>query len=511
MDKSHYEQKIQVLSHQNQRLAVQLEEKRRASKALENKVAKFEQKQEEYEQTVLCINRIWEQFTDSLAHLCTSLSGHADLPRPAGHAGIPTVRDPFLQRLVSDAASAKPILDAQKRLDAELTGVETALQDRARVCKEAMASVLDAVRALHSRQEALDRQLREAASADASAASQQLQAENQRLVAETAALRRDMDALRAQHSAASEQLRVSEDRRLEAEESIRRLQNELADTEQELSNVQKKYLTLKNAGPAPGAAPAGAGAAAAGAAGGGGGGGGAVSDGGAGSTTPGAAAAVEAGAGAGAGADAGAGAGPSSAGPSRQNSLVPGSALPGAGAGASGPGQTPVNGKSAGADPAEAADELQELQALLAKRSADLEKEREAHAKTRRCGWHVCTARHGTGARCGWVWCGRSACSSHAGLAPCQDAKTRRWVRHVRGTAQGQSLCSHVVLSWRRRVVRAGIGHSEDSSMRCCLLGGCWCRRNGRLCAHCGRVLSGDVGMHVARGSGPVHPTNHVG
>ncbi|EFJ46479.1 hypothetical protein VOLCADRAFT_92990 [Volvox carteri f. nagariensis] len=337
MDSKSTEQKLRVLTHQNQQLAVQLEEKRKTSKALEDKVAAYEQKEQEYEQTLLCVNRIWSQFTVAISHLCTSLAGHADLRPPATPSG---------------AAAAKPLLDAQKRVDAELTDVELALQERARGCKDALAAVLDAVRSIHTRQEELSARLREAvtvpqASSPSAAVQPLLQAENARLVSETTTLRRELDAVRAQHTCASEELRLAEDRRIEVEERIRQLQNELADTEQELSNVQKKYFTLKNSG--------------GGAAGGGAGGGGAA---------------------------VGGGTGGDGGGPSRQGSLL--AALPSAGGSGSGAAAANGAGGSAAAPAgvteggSDVLDEVAELQALLAKRTADLEREREAHLKTRR-------------------------------------------------------------------------------------------------------------------------------
>eukprot|EP00198_Chlamydomonas_reinhardtii_P003478 XP_001692814.1 predicted protein [Chlamydomonas reinhardtii] len=239
------EQKLQVLTHQNQRLAVQLEEKRKASKALEDKVSALEQKESEYQQTLLCTGRLWSQFTDSITHLCANMAGFAELRPPPAAEKAPSVRDPFVQRLVSDALQVKPLLDSQKRIDAELSDVEQALVERSRTVKDALGTILDAVRSVHARQDELSAQLRSsaaapaaaAASADASASAEALASENARLGNEASALRRELDGLRATASAAAEELRLSEGRRAEAEERIRQLQNELADTEQELSNA----------------------------------------------------------------------------------------------------------------------------------------------------------------------------------------------------------------------------------------------------------------------------------
>ncbi len=148
------EVRLQVLTHQNQRLAVQLEEKRKAFRTLENKVSNYESKEQAYEQTLLCVNRLWDQFLGSISHLCASLAGDADVKPPAPTDKAPAVKDPFLQRLVADwtTAQLKPVVDAQKRLDAELSEVEGALAERARGCKESLATVLDTIRSLHAKQ-----------------------------------------------------------------------------------------------------------------------------------------------------------------------------------------------------------------------------------------------------------------------------------------------------------------------------------------------------------------------
>jgi E3 ubiquitin-protein ligase BRE1 len=50
----------------------------------------------------------------------------------------------------------------------------------------------------------------------------------------------------AQHRTLTAQLQASDDRWLEGQEQIKKLQNELADAEQELSNVQRKLFTMRS-------------------------------------------------------------------------------------------------------------------------------------------------------------------------------------------------------------------------------------------------------------------------
>lgn len=63
------ESRIQVLSHQNQRLAIQLEEKRQNTKLLEDRLAGLEAREQEYAQTLLCVNRLWQQLDSDVLHM----------------------------------------------------------------------------------------------------------------------------------------------------------------------------------------------------------------------------------------------------------------------------------------------------------------------------------------------------------------------------------------------------------------------------------------------------------
>jgi E3 ubiquitin-protein ligase BRE1 len=323
------DQTVQVLTHQNQRLAVQLEEKRRDNRILEDKVAEYESKEAEYSQTLLSVNRLWEQLQSDLQHLaaaaCASDADGADEGKAgeaASNSGRPTASsssDPFLARLLCGtvpAATTKAVADGQRQLNGSRTEVEEALGERAVRTQQALSSVLEALRAAQKGREALAQQLADGSGDEA------LKQEHARLAQEVAAMRMRADHSYSEHRTRMEQLQLSSDRLLEAEGRIKKLENELADNEQQLSSFHRKYAALKEG---------------------------------------------------------------QAAGLEHQQSLPlkqePGQAG-GAGAGPSG---------AAGMEPAEAAargvglqEELQQLQALMDKRCAELEKEKESHNRTKR-------------------------------------------------------------------------------------------------------------------------------
>eukprot|EP00798_Chlamydomonas_sp_ICE-L_P003932 gene3932-14009_t len=244
-DKS-LEQKVLALTQHNGRLSVLLEEKRRESKVLEERVVKSEHRENEYVETLLTVDRIWDQLSQDIVTACSaSNNGVAeDDGKSAGAtttASSTSITDPFLRRLLraADPAALKPVQDACKKLDAGRGDVETALQDRAQGTKSALSKLLARVQEITDKQDATTAQLL-AMAPDAA-----LRAECKRLTSESGALRRQLDAGRALQRCMNEQMHSLESRHVQLEETLRKTQNELGDTEQELSNSQRKYHALK--------------------------------------------------------------------------------------------------------------------------------------------------------------------------------------------------------------------------------------------------------------------------
>lgn len=317
------EQRVQVLQHQNQRLAVQLNEKTKATRVLEDKVSDYEAKEQEYAQTLLCVRRIWDQVNSEVQHLAASSGLPEESPEREGSPSTPSaaaLTNPFLRRLLSrseDADARKEVADGQRALQSDASDVESTLQEQASATHAALAKLLSALHSLHASQQTLSEQLRNAPGSTDDA----LKQENERLAQEAGKLRQALDASRAKELTSQEGASHSEGRLLEVEERMRKMQDELADTEQELATANRKLATLKS---------------------------------------------QQAAAATGEGADGLGGAGGSMNGllASRQSSL--------AGALGTGP-SSELHG-----------DELLELQALLAKRTGELEKERETSARLSR-------------------------------------------------------------------------------------------------------------------------------
>ncbi|KAF5843039.1 hypothetical protein DUNSADRAFT_2652 [Dunaliella salina] len=240
MDKSSF------LQHQNTKLSAQLEEKRREHRVLQEKLNSFEGKEQEYAQTLLCVNRLWGELSHDLQHLCAS----AALPSPADANGgvedgargqgscskgapVPaSITDPFLRHLLAgaDARTMKEVADGCKQLEKEQTEVEQLLVARASGTKRQLTHLLKLIEQQHHHQKQSD---------SAHGEQEQQQQQNVRLQAQ-------VNHLVAQHRTLTAQLQASDDRWLEGQEQIKKLQNELADAEQELSNAQRKLFTIKS-------------------------------------------------------------------------------------------------------------------------------------------------------------------------------------------------------------------------------------------------------------------------
>lgn len=237
-------------------------------------------------------------------------NGDAEGGEPASSAvALPSsITDPFLRHLLSgaDARTIKEVADGCKQLEKDQTEVEQILVARASSTKQLLALLLR-----HVGHVPILQQQGEGANKQQAA---RLQAQINRHVAQNRTL--------------AAQLQAADNRWLEAQEQIKKLQNELADAEQELSNVQRKLFTMKSSSDL------------------------AVKE-----------------------AVAQAAAQPAMPGPGPAAASTPGGV----------PSSTP--GPPAPAVPEDLADELQELQHLLQKRTSELDRERELHTKTNRCAW----------------------------------------------------------------------------------------------------------------------------
>lgn len=242
MEAASEQQRLQVLTHQNQRLAVQLEEKRRETRQLESKVSDYESKESEYEATLLCVNRLWEQLQNDVRHLCTEACASVGAAETIKQElKQPAVADPFLARLLRGASTSasKAVVEGQRELEGMRTELEDTLVERASSTQEALGHVLDCIRQLHVQRMAWAQQRSDQSDDDA------LKEEHAKMSAEATSLRQQLSHSCAESRTAKEKIKLSEDRVLETEQRIKQIENELADKEQQLSSLQRKFAALK--------------------------------------------------------------------------------------------------------------------------------------------------------------------------------------------------------------------------------------------------------------------------
>ncbi|KAF8059995.1 HUB2 [Scenedesmus sp. PABB004] len=370
-------QQVQVLQFQNTKLSEQLAALKEQIAALDGSVTKHEEQRKAYADTLLCVNRAWEQLNADVALLleragaagpggaggppagdaAAAAAAAADgaAPPPSAAAGWEGA-DPFLERLLAGQpapAVGKAVKKAVAGYAGELSDVEAALHARAAATQAALGRLLDALRVAAADADARAAALRGAAP-DAA-----LSAANAALADEAARLRGQLDAAAALQRATAAQLAQAEDRAFAAEENLKSIKNDLADKEYALQAAQRKLQCAKQqqqqqaaAAPSGGATASGGGA-----------------GGGSGSGPPGSGACDGGG-----GSNGGAPPPP----PLGLASAPSSGALPDAAGAAEG-------APDAAAEVAELQAQLKDLQGLLEQRSADKDAEAAAHSKTQRC------------------------------------------------------------------------------------------------------------------------------
>ena len=159
----------------------------------------------------------------------------------------PSTNDPFLTQLLlgcsgstaangkSTLPSLKSITDDQKQINSNLTDVEEALAKKAASTQRSLSLVLSRVEGLWR-----SRNTSDAMEVDNPPSTSQ-EASSEALIA---SLRQQVAHGHSAYRTASDRAKIAEGRAMESDEQITRLRNELADTEQQLSSLQRKHATL---------------------------------------------------------------------------------------------------------------------------------------------------------------------------------------------------------------------------------------------------------------------------
>lgn len=244
------EQNIQILQFRNQKLSEQLKNLKQQLKTLDGNVSKHEEFKKQYSDTLLIVNRLWDQLNLDICSLSARCSGQPaeDLPAPA--ADLPDSWedfDPYLRRLLNgDASSQKQIKRNVQDYQQDLSEVEQALHARATASLLALSGLLDLIQRRQQTADAEVEALRQASSDDA------LRQANGQLQDEVSSLQQQLNAAQALQRSTQLLLKQAQDRAFEAAENLKSIKNELADTEYELSAAQRKLQRLEQQQPAAG-------------------------------------------------------------------------------------------------------------------------------------------------------------------------------------------------------------------------------------------------------------------
>jgi chromosome segregation ATPase len=233
-----HNQDIKVLKQKNIFLGEQLTSLKAQIKDLEGEKTRLEDHQKKYADTLLTINRIWQQLNGDITALCKRVGGpavasaaadaaeaviaageQADAAAAAaaaaaaggggGGGGDPAEEqqqlqlawdsyDPYLARLLQGdaASSARGIKKNAREYVADLSTAEQALHCRAAASLAALSTLLDAIAERHAAAAAAHEQLR------AQAGDEGLRAANASLHEEVAELSEQLDAANALHRSA---------------------------------------------------------------------------------------------------------------------------------------------------------------------------------------------------------------------------------------------------------------------------------------------------------------------
>eukprot|EP00879_Flechtneria_rotunda_P018047 GHRR01018916.1.p1 GENE.GHRR01018916.1~~GHRR01018916.1.p1 ORF type:complete len:345 (+),score=138.01 GHRR01018916.1:206-1240(+) len=239
------EQNIQVLQFQNQKLSEQLVNLKQQISGLESNVSKYEDERKRYADTVLCVNRLWEQFNIDVQALVSRCTGQP-LPDAArastsDQSQEPWERfDPFLRRLLaSEEANLKQIKRNAQDYQEDLSDVEKALHARSTVSLQALSGLLDLIVQRTALATANQQNLQQLTSDEA------LNQANQQLQTEVSSLQQQLNACHALQRSTQALLQQSEDRAFEAAENLKSIKNDLADKEYALQAAQRKLQRLK--------------------------------------------------------------------------------------------------------------------------------------------------------------------------------------------------------------------------------------------------------------------------
>ncbi|CAM6087903.1 unnamed protein product [Calypogeia fissa] len=235
----------QVLQYQNQKLAQQLDVQRTEIHALETRFNQLKTKQVSYDETLICVNRVWNQLVDDLELLTVRANATCNGIRLLEGSVSSKERAPthppehtFLHRLLETGAT-----ESSTSAD-NSSSIDGALNVRKASTVKTMKFLVQAIDVQRSKNEELASLLRERLPSDE--AGRHLQRVDEELRAEILTLRANMDALHLKHKEIAAEIGVCRDARAKDQSEIARLTGELEETATDLETSRRKLASLRN-------------------------------------------------------------------------------------------------------------------------------------------------------------------------------------------------------------------------------------------------------------------------
>eukprot|EP00252_Welwitschia_mirabilis_P000264 TRINITY_DN10287_c0_g1_i1.p1 TRINITY_DN10287_c0_g1~~TRINITY_DN10287_c0_g1_i1.p1 ORF type:complete len:879 (+),score=230.01 TRINITY_DN10287_c0_g1_i1:295-2931(+) len=233
-----------VLQYQNQKLAQQLDAQKNEFHILESKFNQLKSKQAAYDDTLITVNRAWNQLVDDL-HLLAIRAGEQDnvanilensLSSKEKFVSSPP-EETFLHRLLGTVATD------HSGTNGSINHVEEALELRQASTLNLMKHLVENIDLQRSRNEELSLKLQERLSIDD--ASKELIKLEGVLRLEVKELRAAVDALHIKHRNMVDEMQTLKDTHAKDQVTIKQLTGDLEETMAELEESRRKLSSLK--------------------------------------------------------------------------------------------------------------------------------------------------------------------------------------------------------------------------------------------------------------------------
>eukprot|EP00897_Mesotaenium_endlicherianum_P006224 jgi/Mesen1/562/ME000105S10733 len=235
-----------MLHFQNQKLAQQLEVHREEIHQLESKFAECQEKQANYDETLMTVNRVWNQLMEDLELLAVRANANINglkvenfsHSRKGETASSAPVEEVFLQRLLQ--AGAK---DCSNRSEDGLSNIGAALAVRSESTVKTLTCIVQAIELQRFRSDELQASIQKGL--PETEAKKLAQDGEESLRAEVETLRESMDTLHVRHREIASEVAMLRDTHAQDQSEMKRLSDALEDKTSQLETARRRLAALK--------------------------------------------------------------------------------------------------------------------------------------------------------------------------------------------------------------------------------------------------------------------------